>query len=76
MDQNAYKNGPMFFKLTTAGGSSTHAGVLEFSAAEGFVALPRKVSSAGLARLLQRCAAKFQRCWCFPALGANASRNA
>ncbi len=44
MDQNAYKNGPMFFRLTTAGGaSSTFAGVLEFSAAEGFVALPRKV---------------------------------
>lgn len=43
MDQDAPKNGPMFFRLATAGGSTTHAGVLEFSAAEGFVALPRKV---------------------------------
>ena len=47
MDQNAYKNGPMFFRLATAGGaSSTFAGVLEFSSAEGFVALPRKVGDS------------------------------
>ncbi len=37
------QNGPMFFKLVTAAGSTTHAGLLEFSAAEGFVALPLKV---------------------------------
>ncbi|KAL4434646.1 hypothetical protein ABPG77_002769 [Micractinium sp. CCAP 211/92] len=43
MAQDASKNGPMFFKLVTAAGSTTHAGLLEFSAAEGFVALPLKV---------------------------------
>lgn len=43
MSQDAYKNGPMFFQLTNAAGNRTHAGLLEFSAAEGFVALPRKV---------------------------------
>lgn len=45
MDQNAYSNGPMFFKLQGSSGSTnvTHAGLLEFSAAEGFVALPQKV---------------------------------
>ncbi|PRW60527.1 Ubiquitin fusion degradation 1 [Chlorella sorokiniana] len=43
MQQDAYKNGPMFFRLETAAGSFTHAGLLEFSAAEGFVALPLKV---------------------------------
>lgn len=43
MGQDAYKNGPMFFRLETAAGSCTHAGLLEFSAAEGFVALPIKV---------------------------------
>lgn len=42
MGQDAYKNGPMFFRLETRGGSATHAGLLEFSAAEGFVALPLK----------------------------------
>jgi len=46
MSQDAYKNGPMFFRLEAPGGGSavTHAGLLEFSAAEGFVALPLKVS--------------------------------
>lgn len=48
MDQNAYKNGPMFFRLTSPHGTVTHAGVLEFSAAEGFVALPRKVGPGGV----------------------------
>ena len=47
MSQDAYKNGPMFFRLTNAAGRSTHAGLLEVSAAEGFVALPRKVWGAG-----------------------------
>lgn len=42
MAQDAFKNGPMFFRLTNAAGNHTHAGLLEFSAAEGFVALPRK----------------------------------
>ena len=47
MGQDAYKNGPMFFRLETAAGSCTHAGLLEFSAAEGFVALPLKVGEGG-----------------------------
>ena len=47
MGQDAYKNGPMFFQLTNAAGNRTHAGLLEFSAAEGFVALPRKVGGWG-----------------------------
>lgn len=51
MQQDAYKNGPMFFRLETAAGSFTHAGLLEFSAAEGFVALPLKVGCC----LPQRC---------------------
>jgi ubiquitin fusion degradation protein 1 len=43
MDQGAMRNGPMFFTVTTAAGRSTHAALLEFTAAEGFAALPRKV---------------------------------
>ena len=48
MQQDAYKNGPMFFRLETAAGSFTHAGLLEFSAAEGLVALPLKGGWWGL----------------------------
>lgn len=47
MIQDAYKNGPMYFRLTAPGGRYTHAGLLEFSAAEGFVALPLKVLGLG-----------------------------
>ncbi|KAL4856793.1 General transcription factor IIH subunit 2 [Chlorella vulgaris] len=43
MNQDAFKNGPMYFRLTNAAGNRTHAGLLEFSAAEGFIALPLKV---------------------------------
>ena len=43
MAQDAYKNGPLFFRLTTAAGAETHAALLEFTGAEGFIALPRKV---------------------------------
>ena len=46
MSQDAYKNGPMFFRLAAPGGRVTHAGLLEFSGAEGFVALPLKVRRA------------------------------
>jgi hypothetical protein len=53
MGQDAYKNGPMFFQLTNAAGNRTHAGLLEFSAAEGFVALPRKVGGRVPGPLLQ-----------------------
>ena len=44
MAQGAPRNGAMLFELSTPGGCITHAGLLEFTAAEGFVALPRKVS--------------------------------
>jgi len=41
--QDASKNGAYFFELTNGTGRRTHAGLLEFTAAEGFVALPKKV---------------------------------
>ena len=52
MAQDAYKNGPLFFRLATAAGAETHAALLEFTGAEGFVALPRKAfdERAGRAR--------------------------
>lgn len=43
LSQDASKNGPMYFHLATPSGTATHAGLLEFSGAEGFVALPLKV---------------------------------
>eukprot|EP00887_Chlorella_sp_A99_P003198 scaffold9.g3198.t1 len=43
MAQDAPRNGPMYFCLSAPNGRSTHAGLLEFCAAEGFVALPPKV---------------------------------
>ena len=43
MDQKAYKNGAYFFQLTNELGRSTHAALLEFSSAEGFISLPQKV---------------------------------
>ena len=46
--QDAPRNGPMFFRLSAPNGRTTHAGLLEFSAAEGFVALPPKVSGIGM----------------------------
>eukprot|EP00955_Chlamydomonas_euryale_P109908 365965-Chlamydomonas_euryale.AAC.20 len=44
MDQDAPRNGAMHFELRTPGGASTHAGLLEFSAAEGTVQLPARVA--------------------------------
>ena len=41
MDQDAPKNGAMFFELGSLGGQ-THAGVLDFTAPAGTVVLPRK----------------------------------
>jgi len=41
--QEASKNGAFFFELTNGTGRRTHAGLLEFTGAEGFVGLPRKV---------------------------------
>lgn len=43
LDQNASKNGAYFFELESQTGRKTHAGLLEFTAAEGFIALPQKV---------------------------------
>jgi hypothetical protein len=43
LNQDASKNGTYFFQLSNGSGRVTHAGLLEFSSAEGFVALPRKV---------------------------------
>ena len=45
MQQNAPKNGAMFFELTSLG-FRTHVGVLDFSAPAGTVVLPRKVPIA------------------------------
>ena len=41
--QQASKNGQMFFELTTPDGRATHASILDFSAAEGTVGLPEEV---------------------------------
>jgi len=43
LNQDAYKNGAYFFELKHPSGRKTHAGLLNFTAAEGFIALPRKV---------------------------------
>jgi ubiquitin fusion degradation protein 1 len=43
LNQDAFKNGAYFFELKHASGRRTHAGLLDFTAAEGFIALPRKV---------------------------------
>jgi len=43
LDQEAYKNGAYFFEVKHPSGRKTHAGLLDFTAAEGFIALPRKV---------------------------------
>lgn len=43
MSMDAPKNGAMMFELATSSGRTTHAGVLEFTAPEGQVHLPRKV---------------------------------
>lgn len=40
MSQDAPKNGAMMFEISTGAGRSVHAGVLDFSAAPGTVALP------------------------------------
>ena len=44
LNQDAMKNGAYFFELTHPSGRQTHAGILDFTAAEGFIALPRKVA--------------------------------
>ena len=40
MSQDAPKNGAMLFELSTSAGRSLHAGVLDFSAAQGTVGVP------------------------------------
>lgn len=44
MDQKAYTNGAYFFELKNEVGRMTHAGLLDFASAEGFVAIPPKVA--------------------------------
>lgn len=41
--QQASKNGQLFFELSTAAGKSTHASILDFSAPEGTVGCPEEV---------------------------------
>lgn len=43
MEQGASKNGGLLFELKTQSGRTTHAGLLEFTAPEGTVGLPKKV---------------------------------
>lgn len=43
MRQDAPKNGAQLFELRTASGHATHAGVLDFTAAEGSIAVPPHV---------------------------------
>lgn len=45
MEQGAPGNGALTFEVRTPSGASTHAGVLEFTAPEGTVALPAKVAA-------------------------------
>lgn len=45
MAQRASKNGALLFELTAENGRLTHAGVLDFSAPEGTVAIPPHVAS-------------------------------
>ena len=40
MSQDAPKNGAMLFELSTSAGRSLHAGVLDFSAAQGTIGVP------------------------------------
>jgi len=40
VQQQASKNGQLFFKLTTPSGHCTHAAILDFSAAEGTIGVP------------------------------------
>lgn len=43
LEQQASRNGAYFFEITNSLGRKTCAGLLEFSSAEGFIALPPKV---------------------------------
>jgi hypothetical protein len=43
LQQDAMKNGTYFFELSHPSGRRTHAALLEFSSAEGFIGVPRKV---------------------------------
>ena len=43
MSQDAPKNGAMLFELSTSAGRSIHAGVLDFSAAQGTVGIPEHI---------------------------------
>lgn len=43
MNQEASRNGGLMFQIKTPSGARTHAGVLEFTAPEGTICLPKKV---------------------------------
>lgn len=43
LQQNATVAGAPYFELRTASGATTHAGVLDYSAAEGTIGLPLQV---------------------------------
>lgn len=45
MQQRASKNGALLFELTAENGHQTHAGVLDFSAPEGTIAIPPHVAN-------------------------------
>jgi hypothetical protein len=51
MDQDAPKNGAMFFELSSLGGR-THAGVLDFTAPAGTVVIPRKACNGSMLDLV------------------------
>lgn len=44
--QDASKNGALFFQLTSLGGLRTHAGLLDFNAAEGTIGIPPAVAAS------------------------------
>ncbi|KAL3924493.1 MAG: hypothetical protein SGPRY_003898 [Prymnesium sp.] len=43
MEQQATRNGQLFFELSSGGGRRTHASILDFTAREGTVGLPHEV---------------------------------
>ena len=46
MEQQATKNGQLFFELSTEGGATTHGSILDFTAREGTVGAPPEVLAA------------------------------
>lgn len=46
MDQDAPRNGTMFFQIRTSHGRSSHVSVLDFTAGPGTVGLPSQVAAS------------------------------